>query len=418
MATYYAFLDSDDICTMIADPTYEASDGYFPYQYLDYSTENQSCILLPDSILSFDDAYNFCYQKKYDRDTKTWSEVSPKSNQNDVIEYDSFTDFPSPGTTLEEDPEYDCIYIARDTNKTYRWDTEKRAYAEINAGITVLNTLTSSSTTSALSAAQGKVLNDSKVDKVSGKGLSTNDYTTAEKTKLAGIATGANNTTVENSLTSTSTTNALSAAQGKVLNEKFVVLAPTDSTAIQTINSPVTINGVLRSSYGQIYYATSSDATISTNNLNLTLAAQDTCTINATTTQVYHVVPRGSNAYDLGSSSFRFRYAYLNNSPNVSSDKRLKTDIKDADSEKLIDFIKKINICNFKFKEDLNQTEKIGVIAQQLIEANPNIAEYFVANDDDYLSVRVSDLVFPLISCVQYLLKEVEELKKNTKEGD
>lgn len=32
-----------------------------------------------------------------------------------------------------------------------------------------------------------------KVDKVEGKGLSTNDYTTAEKTKLAGIADGANN---------------------------------------------------------------------------------------------------------------------------------------------------------------------------------------------------------------------------------
>lgn len=34
-----------------------------------------------------------------------------------------------------------------------------------------------------------------KVDKVSGKGLSTNDYTTAEKTKLNGIAAGANNYT-------------------------------------------------------------------------------------------------------------------------------------------------------------------------------------------------------------------------------
>ena len=35
-------------------------------------------------------------------------------------------------------------------------------------------------------------LND-KVDKVTGKGLSTNDYTTAEKEKLSGIETGANN---------------------------------------------------------------------------------------------------------------------------------------------------------------------------------------------------------------------------------
>lgn len=34
-----------------------------------------------------------------------------------------------------------------------------------------------------------------KVDKVSGKGLSTNDYTTAEKEKLSGIAAGANNYT-------------------------------------------------------------------------------------------------------------------------------------------------------------------------------------------------------------------------------
>jgi hypothetical protein len=36
---------------------------------------------------------------------------------------------------------------------------------------------------------------DNKVDKVSGKGLSTNDYTTAEKNKLAGIEAGANNYT-------------------------------------------------------------------------------------------------------------------------------------------------------------------------------------------------------------------------------
>ncbi|MGN1300530.1 MAG: hypothetical protein ACI4VC_04215 [Clostridia bacterium] len=41
----------------------------------------------------------------------------------------------------------------------------------------------------------------------------------SERTKLDGIETGANKTVVENVLTSTSTTNALSAAQGKVLKE-------------------------------------------------------------------------------------------------------------------------------------------------------------------------------------------------------
>ena len=36
---------------------------------------------------------------------------------------------------------------------------------------------------------------NNKVDKADGKGLSTNDYTTAEKNKLSGIADGANNYT-------------------------------------------------------------------------------------------------------------------------------------------------------------------------------------------------------------------------------
>ena len=47
-----------------------------------------------------------------------------------------------------------------------------------------------------------KTLFAGKVDKVSGKGLSTNDYTTAEKTKLAGIDEEANNYTLPNATTS------------------------------------------------------------------------------------------------------------------------------------------------------------------------------------------------------------------------
>lgn len=75
---------------------------------------------------------------------------------------------------------------------------------------------------------------NNKVDKVSGKQLSTNDYTTTEKQKLAGIATQANKTTVENVLTSTSTTNALSAAQGKVLKDALDAL----SARVSALESP------------------------------------------------------------------------------------------------------------------------------------------------------------------------------------
>lgn len=55
---------------------------------------------------------------------------------------------------------------------------------------------------------------DRKVDSVDGKGLSTNDYTTAEKNKLAGIDTGANKTIVDSALSSTST----NPVQNKVVN--------------------------------------------------------------------------------------------------------------------------------------------------------------------------------------------------------
>lgn len=58
---------------------------------------------------------------------------------------------------------------------------------------------------------------DTKVDKVSGKGLSTNDYTTAEKNKLAGIATGANKTVLEDTLSTTST----NGIQNKAVALKF-----------------------------------------------------------------------------------------------------------------------------------------------------------------------------------------------------
>ena len=55
---------------------------------------------------------------------------------------------------------------------------------------------------------------NNKVDKVSGKGLSTNDFTTAYKTKLDNIAEGANKITVDSSLNSTST----NPVQNRVVN--------------------------------------------------------------------------------------------------------------------------------------------------------------------------------------------------------
>lgn len=78
--------------------------------------------------------------------------------------------------------------------------------------------LSATDTQGAIDEVVGKV-ND-KVDKVEGKDLSTNDYTTDEKNKLAGIATGANKTTVDTSLSTSSTNPVQNKVVASALNGK------------------------------------------------------------------------------------------------------------------------------------------------------------------------------------------------------
>ena len=87
----------------------------------------------------------------------------------------------------------------------------------------------------ALQAIQATVstLQRDKVDKESGKTLSTNDYTTDEKNKLAGIAAQANKTNIVNNLTTAAAGSALDAQQGKVLKDALDALTQR-VTALET----------------------------------------------------------------------------------------------------------------------------------------------------------------------------------------
>lgn len=95
-----------------------------------------------------------------------------------------------------------------------------------------------------------------KVDKVSGKGLSTNDYTTTEKNKLSGIESGAQ---VHIAPTTTEVKSALGTGSGtsKYLREDGTwVTPPNDNTTYKlTINS--IDNGGGSTSLGSIYAPTS-----------------------------------------------------------------------------------------------------------------------------------------------------------------
>lgn len=83
---------------------------------------------------------------------------------------------------------------------------DKTKLEGIEAGATA-TTVDSALSSTSENPVQNKVINTAlagKVDTVSGKGLSTNDYTDAEKTKLAGIAEGATAVTVDSALSATS----------------------------------------------------------------------------------------------------------------------------------------------------------------------------------------------------------------------
>lgn len=105
----------------------------------------------------------------------------------DVIEVENKTSLPAKG-------EAGKIYVTLNDNLTYRWSGT--SYVEISASLALGETSSTAypgdkgkANADAIKTLRTEV--DKKVDKETGKGLSTNDYTTAEKNKLAGIAEGA-----------------------------------------------------------------------------------------------------------------------------------------------------------------------------------------------------------------------------------
>ena len=124
--------------------------------------------------------------------------------------------------------------------------------------------------------------------------------------------------------------------------------------------------------------------------------------------------------YNLGSGTYRMNNIYLNNSPNVSSDERLKEEIKSSDLG--LDFINGIEIKSFRkiAKEaDINEGRlknhvEFGLIAQQL---RDNLISHGVdtedvamlsIDDDGYYGVQHEQLIAPTIRAVQEIDFKVE----------
>ena len=178
-----------------------------------------------------------------------------------------------------------------------------------------------------------------------------------------------------------------------------------------TIANNLDITGIVRVKGQQ---AISMDTTalstvLGTGNHDTYIAGKSVVQINATTTKCSHLMPRNNASHDLGGTN-RFRNIYLTNTPNISSDERLKENITPVDSEKCLNFVVGINPVTYNYKGD--EEERFGVIAQNLLAADPELSKYIVATaPDEYLSVKPSDLTYALIGAVKQLKAEVDALK-------
>lgn len=109
------------------------------------------------------------------------------------------------------------------------------------------------------------------------------------------------------------------------------------------------------------------------------------------------------DSYNLGSSSHRFSYVYLRYQPNVSSDGRLKRDIKD--NVLGLDFINDLDTKSFIMNDDDTSTPQLGLIAQDVLSVmnNHNASDLSIVSkgDDEYYGMQTTQLIIPTIKSVQ-----------------
>jgi len=188
-----------------------------------------------------------------------------------------------------------------------------------------------------------------------------------------------------------------------------------------TISGDTNVAGVLRVQGQQAFYynASTKTQTIGTNNATggtaVGCGADANMTLNGKNVMAPNVQPKASNTHTLGSTTYRWKGIYSNTAVSVASDARLKRDIayvNAAGADRLADLVRGLRVALYNYKDDpLDADLRIGLIAQDIQGSDPQLAKLFVqADEDGMLSIRPSDLVFPLIATVQQLSARVDEL--------
>lgn len=125
------------------------------------------------------------------------------------------------------------------------------------------------------------------------------------------------------------------------------------------------------------------------------------------------IQPKDSGSYSIGTDGNRYYSTYLRTNPNVSSDRRRKRDITALDAATLAEFVNCLSVVAYNYNDDAeDEARRIGLVAQDVIAADPGIAAFFVEQSKEgFYSLRPADFVFPLIAAVQQLSARVAMLE-------
>ena len=118
---------------------------------------------------------------------------------------------------------------------------------------------------------------------------------------------------------------------------------------------------------------------------------------------------RETNAYDLGSTTRRWRTVYSINALNTS-DRNEKKNISGSDLG--LSFINSLNPVKYNWVWDNDDSPiHYGLIAQEVneIASNENVA--IVHKENDNWSMAYNELISPMIKAIQELSDEVNQLK-------
>lgn len=129
-----------------------------------------------------------------------------------------------------------------------------------------------------------------------------------------------------------------------------------------------------------------------------------------------NITPDITASKNIGSTSLRWNNIYLSNAPDVSSDARLKKNVKDSDLG--LDFINSLRPVSWTWKDEKQGAiEHYGVIAQEaelaIAKVKGEASDVIVTHneDSDSYSVRYTELIAPLIKAVQELNRDLQDIK-------